>query len=78
MVSLQEDSIERIDHFAMSMIEAIGCKEKKTNYMWYPGFVYTVKAYQQIVHVDIPYEYKMMENNEIDPKELSWIVHAPL
>jgi len=78
VVSLQEDSIERIDHFAMAMIEAIGCKEKKTNYMWYPGFVYTVRAYQQIAHVDIPYEYEMMENNEIDPKELSWIVHAPL
>ena len=26
VVSLQEDSIERIDHFAMAMIEAIGCK----------------------------------------------------
>ena len=78
VVPLQEDSIESIDYFAMAMIAAIGCKEKKANYMWYPGFVYTVSAYQQIVHVDIPYEYKMLENNEIDPKELSWTMHAPL
>ena len=70
VVKLQEDSYEHIDLFAKFIIQAIGFQKAISTATWFPGFLFTVEAYQQVPHVDIPYEYEMLEENKQDISKL--------
>lgn len=78
VIGISDDSCERIDHFAKAIIGAVGADTKKFRPRWYPGVVITIKAYNQVAHVDIPDEYQLFEEGKIAPEELSWIIHVPL
>lgn len=70
-LSLHEDTVYCIDYFARSIITALGVWTNNATVNWYPGIVYTVKGYQQMPHVNIPYEYDLFESNSIDKSSLS-------
>ena len=71
IITLHEDAMYRIDYFARSIITALGVWTNNETISWYPGIVYTIKGYQQMPHVDIPYEYELLESNCIDKSKLS-------